>query len=813
MNLLIRFLSVALLFFYTSCRDNTQTAGTPSPATTPPEWSVIGPGGGGGVLLPTISPFDDHLVLTHCDMTGAYISHDGGDNWRMFNLWTVPSDFEFDPIDPNTIYTATRGYRHSEDRGSGLSMLFRSEDRGKRWKIIYPDISSAKKATELQSTDLLPSELIPGALNGSIDIVEVDPSDNRHIFLGLSPLQSYMSSGGEKRAPNAAMLVHSTDYGATWNLVTKLPGKRVLGIFPANKGKSSGHVTVLTGKACLDVNIKNGTFEKFPLPVPEIRTARAGSRNGQTFIYIMSDVSRLPGGQPSGGLYISRDRGRGWKQINNGLLEGIPIDRVPRFRGGPAVCETAPEIAYLSTINPVKRPDGKMEYQYGVFKTEDAGKNWKPVLLSSSGRGYITKNYTGSWLDRSYDPGWGGSPINLGVAPHNPEVCYGGDNGRGYKTEDGGKTWVQVYSHDLPDGSSATGGLNVTTCYGVHFDPFDNDHFFISYTDIGLFHTFNGGKSWYHAINGIPRKWQNTCYWVVFDPDVKGRVWSVWANAHDLPRDKMFGNHGFDRFSGGVAISTDGGKTWKKSNDGMPENSVTTNILIDPESPDDARLLYVSVFGKGIYKSGNGGKSWKQMNNGLGENLYAWQLRRNRSGRIFALFSRGKPGGTTVPGALYYSDDRAGSWKPIVLPEGVNAPHDLLLDPEDDKRMYLSCWVHTVDGKDKFGGVLKTEDGGKTWRQVFDERIRVNSAGMNPAWPNVIFINTFQNAAFRSDDYGETWNRLEGYRFKWGQRAIPDINHPGMLYLTTYGGSVFYGPANGVPGAFEDIENMPESWW
>ena len=36
-------------------------------------------------------------------------------------------------------------------------------------------------------------------------------------------------------------------------------------------------------------------------------------------------------------------------------------------------------------------------------------------------------------------PGWGGSPIDLAVAPKNPDICYAGDNGRGYKTTDGGK--------------------------------------------------------------------------------------------------------------------------------------------------------------------------------------------------------------------------------------------------------------------------------------------------------------------------------------------------------------------------------------
>ncbi len=84
---------------------------------------------------------------------------------------------------------------------------------------------------------------------------------------------------------------------------------------------------------------------------------------------------------------------------------------------------------------------------------------------------------------------------------------------------------------------------------------------------------------------------------------------------------------------------------------------------------------------------------------------------------------------------------------------------------------------------------------------------------MDPTRHRKIFINTFQNAAFQSEDYGETWKRIEGYRFKWGQRVIPDIHHPGMLYLTTYGGSVYYGPVQTARGAFTDIENMPEGWW
>ena len=774
-------------------------------------WQVIGPGGGGGVMLPTISPFDENLVLTHCDMTGAYISYNGGTDWRMFNLLTVPVDFEFDPQSRDTLYVATRGYPYSEDRGSGLSMLFRSEDKGRKWRIIYPDVSKIKQTGKLQSTDLLPSQIVDGAIDGSIDKIEVDAGDNKRIYLGLSPLKSYLGQSDTKNS-DSAMLVLSRNFGESWQSIAKLPGQNVKAIFPGSANGHTGEVTVFTESAYVRINENTGDIIKMTLPAERIIVVKGGSSKGTSVIYIQCPFKR-ENGETKGGMYISRDEGRTWIQSNNGLLKDLDEKKLPSFQQGLAVCETMPEVAYISITSPVTGKDGKIEEIYSIYKTLNAGVNWEPVFLSSTPGGYITKNFEGSWMEQSYDPGWGGSPINLGVAPGNPDICYAGDNGRGYKTVDGGKTWKQVYSQNQPDSSYSNTGLNVTTCYGINFDPFDKDHFFICYTDIGLFHTFNGGKSWFQSVKGLPREWVNTCYSVEFDPKVKGKVWSAWANAHDLPRTKMFGRWGFANFQGGIAVSDDDGRSWHKSTTGMPDNSIGTSILLDPETPVDSRTLYAGVLDKGIYKSDDGAKTWKQANNGLGENLFAWELRRNSKGRLFALFARGQKEDKTIDGAIYFSDDHAENWKQLHLPNGVNGPHDLLLDPLHPNIMYVSCWPHSAGGKDVNGGVIKTEDGGVTWRQVFDETIRVNSAGMDPKQPNKIFINTFHNAAYKSEDSGESWQRIEGYRFKWGQRAIPDVHHPGMLYLTTYGGSVFYGPADGVPHAFEDIENMPPGWW
>src|ERR1700735_4819185 len=78
---------------------------------------VIGPGGGGAMFNPTISPHDANTVLVSCDMTGAYITHDGGRTWRMFNLRGVVNFFVFDPQDPKTIYAHATGLWRRTDGG------------------------------------------------------------------------------------------------------------------------------------------------------------------------------------------------------------------------------------------------------------------------------------------------------------------------------------------------------------------------------------------------------------------------------------------------------------------------------------------------------------------------------------------------------------------------------------------------------------------------------------------------------------------------------------------------------------------------
>jgi len=103
-----------------------------------------------------------------------------------------------------------------------------------------------------------------------------------------------------------------------------------------------------------------------------------------------------------------------------------------------------------------------------------------------------------------FGPGNPDSPIDLAVSENDPNLVYTTDFGRVLRTSDGGRNWYAVYSTRAPMMARLRAGLENTTNYGVHFDPFDARRMFISYTDIGPFRSENGGESWTPAKDGIP---------------------------------------------------------------------------------------------------------------------------------------------------------------------------------------------------------------------------------------------------------------------------------------------------------------------
>ena len=392
--------------------------------------------------------------------------------------------------------------------------------------------------------------------------------------------------------------------------------------------------------------------------------------------------------------------------------------------------------------------------------------------------------------------------MDIGVAPYNGDIAIATDWYRVMKTKDGGNTWKGIYSHTNPDSSVSSTGLDVTTTYGIHFDPYDSRHIAMSCTDIGYHHSFDGGKTWMRSVSGVPSDWVNTCYWMVFDPAQKGKIWSAWSGMHDIPRQKMTRDpHWKEHCRGGICVSTDGGRSWTPMVNGMDKNSPATCVVMDSTSQPGARTLYATVYNKGVFKSVDDGKTWVLKNKGLDENTCAFRITLTHNGDLYLVvcptpdFSSGRE----RSGAVYKSVDGADTWTKLSLTGGEALtegqalfPSGVTVDALNPQRVYVACWA----GDDKHitlpGGIFRSEDGGQHWTSVFDKRNYVYDVTVDPHHPGRVYCNTFTGAAWRSDDYGSNWRRLKGYDFHWGHRVIVDENDPEKVYLTTYGSGVWH---------------------
>ena len=280
------------------------------------------------------------------------------------------------------------------------------------------------------------------------------------------------------------------------------------------------------------------------------------------------------------------------------------------------------------------------------------------------------------------------------MSPNDPDLCYATDLGRTLRTTDGGKNWDAVYSK--PSGGAWTStGLDVTTAaYGcADFDPFDSRRMFITYTDIGAFRSEDGGKSWQSATQGVPKQSVNTTYWMAFDPKVRGRVWAVASGTHDLPRPKMWRRTGVAPYRGGVirATTEEDVAGVERRHAGGRGNAHSAGRAVGRRQ---AQIVCGGIRARHSTRSEDGGATWSLKNNGIaGEEPFAWRLAQTPSGGLYAVVARRSEDGsigTPGDGALYFSKDGADHWTRVMLPEGVNGPNSLTVDPRDERRLYLS---------------------------------------------------------------------------------------------------------------------------
>ena len=212
----------------------------------------------------------------------------------------------------------------------------------------------------------------------------------------------------------------------------------------------------------------------------------------------------------------------------------------------------------------------------------------------------------------------------------------------------------------------------------------------------------------------------------------------------------------------GLFKTTDGGETWEKLTNGLPDNKKTgcTEIQMDPINPN---TLYTAMYHRlrqpwtfysgspdgGIYKSEDAGKSWRKLTKGLprgdlgriGLDIY----RSDPQTLVASVEASDRlPADKSIPGpGVYRSDDAGQTWKYLVRHVSRPMYHGrIAINPLNDDLIYVIA-----------RGYIFSHNGGKT----FQGKPWMGAGGddhdmwISPKDKNIFYVATDQGAHLTVD--------------------------------------------------------------
>jgi photosystem II stability/assembly factor-like uncharacterized protein len=713
------------------------------------------------MFSPAISPADPNLMMLNCDMSAAYLSDDGGRNWRMINHAQLKSDTRcrpgFHPSDPNLIYASSGGrLRISRDRGQTFSPL------GDLDQSLYGEIA-------LNPAD--PDVLLVGTRNGDCRL--------------------------------------SRDAGATF-AECKGPTGQVIGFhFDGTAGGRGMFAATDRGIWRSDDGGQTWAKKMQGLPGGEVQGFAGGSDAKANLVMLYCTLpSENRGGSFTGGIYRSRDRGETW-QAAMGQGINTETEKADQWAYGSIAqykqlltTDARPLTVYATNTSTGFHPP----HHDTVYRSDDGGQTWRDTYFEDPrfDRYNIAPNYVTASTNQCFKGG--DTPFGIAICNTDPNRLIL-VRGEVHVTHDGGRTWFNGHTYPAPGEDPRPGsawvcnGLVVTTTWHYYVDPFQPNRHYIAYTDVGMARSLDGGQSWIWWDPKSWAPWRNTCYEIAFDPRTPGKMWGAFSDVHDIPNDNIISErHGHER-PGGVCISRDFGASWKSEAQGIPPKAVTS-IVLDPKSPPGARTLYAGVFDAGVYKSADDGKTWTLKSRGLGhpQNMRVSRVALHADGTLFAMICAKRPGPGKPLAAegvgLYRSGDAAETWQKVNAAQEFLYPKDFSVHP-DDSNLIL---VGTCDssGQDQSGGLWRSEDGGRRWDRIGRQGRQTFGGYFHPKNQGWIYMTLTEGAPdaglWLSRDNGHSWQPFDELPFSNIQRVVFDPADEARMYVTTFGGSVWHGP-------------------
>jgi hypothetical protein len=139
----------------------------------------------------------------------------------------------------------------------------------------------------------------------------------------------------------------------------------------------------------------------------------------------------------------------------------------------------------------------------------------------------------------------------------------------------------------------------------------------------------------------------------------------------------------------------------------------------------------------------------------------------------------------------YPTGEKINISKPLLYPK------DFSVDPRNSNRILLGA--ADAGRGDQSGGLYLTDDGGVTWRRIGRAGPQTFGGYFHPRREGWIYMTLTEGAPgaglWLSRDNGATWQAFSDLPFANIQRVAFDASQDAVIHITTFGGSVWRGPA------------------
>ena len=407
------------------------------------------------------------------------------------------------------------------------------------------------------------------------------------------------------------------------------------------------------------------------------------------------------------GVYRSRDGGKTWQRM--GLAGSQHIGRI-------LVHPKDGNVVLVAAEGPLWSSGGER----GVYRTEDGGATWKPVLQIDENTGVT---------DLEFDPS-------------NPEVVYaaayqrrrhvagflsGGPKSGLWKSSDNGRTWRQVTT-GLPRGDMGKIGLAVTPA-----DPS------LVYATIeangeerGFYRSRDRGESW-EKRNGYISGGTGPHYYQEIEASP--------VNPELVYQMDVF-----------IQVTRNGGATFEALETGHDKHSDNHALVIEPA---DGRHLIVGT-DSGVYESFDEGKTWRHFPNLPVSQFYKVAL--NNRLPFYDILGGAQDLGTLHGPSRTLNRDgiRNQDW---YVPLGADG-YGVAFDPRDPDILYMMWQEGNLIRKDRrseegLGIRPQPAPGDPAERWNWDSPLLVS-----PHNPDRIYYGS--QRLWRSDDRGSAWTAISG---------------------------------------------------